>query len=168
MREWVHCCDEAANHQLPIASAFWIIRISSAEECSSLTQKLMQVHCSSQSFWMWRPTAHMLTQRCLPPPLTSRVKSSLIMHAHSSPLSLVARFQHCCINHFHYINNGWIFPDRPHICTYIFKGKLIGIFTQVQPFVGRQVDLCTHVFTHTHAFLCCMHPRVCNMHLHIL
>ena len=29
MREWAHCCDEAANHQLPIAAAFWIIQIVS-------------------------------------------------------------------------------------------------------------------------------------------
>ena len=27
MHEWVRCCDEAANHQLPIAAALWIIRI---------------------------------------------------------------------------------------------------------------------------------------------
>ena len=36
-------------------------------------------------------TVHMLTQWHLPPPLTSTVKSSLFMHAHSSPLSLAAR-----------------------------------------------------------------------------
>ena len=33
---------------------------------------------------------HMLTQQRLPPPLTSAVKSSLFMHAHSSPFSLAA------------------------------------------------------------------------------
>ena len=47
--EWVHCCDEAANHQLPIAADFWIISIVSAEECSSLMQNLMQIHCSTRS-----------------------------------------------------------------------------------------------------------------------
>ena len=36
-------------------------------------------------------TVHMLTQRCLPPPLTNRVKSSLFIHVHSSPLFLAAR-----------------------------------------------------------------------------
>ena len=46
MWERVHC-DEAASHQLPIAVAFWIIRIVSVEECSSLLQKLMQIHCST-------------------------------------------------------------------------------------------------------------------------
>ena len=33
--------DEAANHQLPIAVAFWIIWIVSLEECSRLMQNLM-------------------------------------------------------------------------------------------------------------------------------
>ena len=47
MHEQVHCCDEAANYQLPIAVAFWIIWIVSAEECWSLTQNLMQIHCSA-------------------------------------------------------------------------------------------------------------------------
>ena len=47
IHEWVHCCDEAANHQLPIAAAFWIIEIISAKECSSLTENLMQIHCST-------------------------------------------------------------------------------------------------------------------------
>ena len=44
-----HCHDEAANHQLPIAVAFWIIWIVSTEECSSLMQNLMQIHCSTSS-----------------------------------------------------------------------------------------------------------------------
>ena len=52
MREQACCCDEAANHQLPIAAAFWIIQIVwivSKEECSSLTQNLMQIRCSTHS-----------------------------------------------------------------------------------------------------------------------
>ena len=43
----VHCCDEAASHQLPIPVAFWIIWIVSAEECSSLMQNFMQIHWST-------------------------------------------------------------------------------------------------------------------------
>ena len=39
MYEQAHCHDEAANHQLPFAVAFWIIRIVSIKECSSLMQK---------------------------------------------------------------------------------------------------------------------------------
>ena len=49
MNEWVHCHDEAANHQLPIAAAFWIIWIVSMEESSNLTQNLMQIRCSTHS-----------------------------------------------------------------------------------------------------------------------
>ena len=49
MREQMHCCDEAANHQLPIAAAFWIIWMVSAEDCWSLTQNLMQMCCSIHS-----------------------------------------------------------------------------------------------------------------------
>ena len=49
IHEQMHCCDEAANHQLPIDMTFWIIWIVSVEECSSLTQNLMQIHCSTHS-----------------------------------------------------------------------------------------------------------------------
>ena len=49
LHEQAHCCDEAANHQLAIAAAYWIIQIVSAEECSSLMQNLMQIHCSTLS-----------------------------------------------------------------------------------------------------------------------
>ena len=44
-------------------------------------------------------TVHMLTQRHLPTPLTSTVKSSLFTHAHSSPLSLAVRLHPCHANH---------------------------------------------------------------------
>ena len=50
MHERVHCCDEAANRQLPIAAAFWIIPIVSMEECTSLTQNWMQIRCSTHSY----------------------------------------------------------------------------------------------------------------------
>ena len=49
MHEQARCWDEAANHQLPTAAAFWIIQIVSVEECSSFTQNLMQIHCSTCS-----------------------------------------------------------------------------------------------------------------------
>ena len=49
MHEWLHCCNEADNHQLPIAAAFWITWIISAEECLILMQNLMQIHCSTLS-----------------------------------------------------------------------------------------------------------------------
>ena len=47
--ELAHCHDEAANHQLPIAAAFWIIQIVSTEECLSLMQNLMHILCSTRS-----------------------------------------------------------------------------------------------------------------------
>ena len=43
--EWARCCDEVANHQLSIAIMFCISHIVSMEECSSLTQNLMQICC---------------------------------------------------------------------------------------------------------------------------
>ena len=49
MCERPRCHDEAASHQLPIAVAFWIIWIVSVEECSSLTQNLMHICCSTHS-----------------------------------------------------------------------------------------------------------------------
>ena len=49
MCEWAHSCDKAANHQSPIAAAFWITWTVSEEECSSLTQNLMTILCSTRS-----------------------------------------------------------------------------------------------------------------------
>ena len=113
MHEWAYehrpCRDEATSHQLPIAAVFWIIWIVSVEECSSLMQNSMQIHCSTCSFECDGHTVHMLIQQRLPPPLTSTVQLSLFTHAHSSPLSSAARLHWCCANHFCYINNGWSF-----------------------------------------------------------
>ena len=47
MHEQVHCRDAAANHQLPIAAAFWIIQVLSTGECWSLMQNWMQIRCST-------------------------------------------------------------------------------------------------------------------------
>ena len=119
MHERTYCCEEAANHQLPIAAAFWIIPIVSMEECSSLTQNLMQICCSTCSaIWMHSHTVHLLTQRCLLLPVTSTVKSSLFTHAHSSPLSLAASLYQCCANCSHYINNGWAFSRQTSYIQY--------------------------------------------------
>uniref|UniRef100_A0A8C4SZ30 Uncharacterized protein n=1 Tax=Erpetoichthys calabaricus TaxID=27687 RepID=A0A8C4SZ30_ERPCA len=63
----------------------------------------MQIHCS---------TLRMLTQRCLAPPLTGPVKSSLFTHALSSPLSLAARLHRWCTNCSRYINNGWTLSGK--------------------------------------------------------
>ena len=113
------CCDEAANHQLPMAAAFWIIQIVSAEECSSLRQNYMQILCCTCSVilnvtatqyscslnsiylphWLVQWSHHCLLQ-------------SIAVHAHSSPLSLAARSHRCHTNRSNYINNGWTFSGQ--------------------------------------------------------
>ena len=67
---------------------FGIIQIVSMEECSSLTQNLMQIHSAfTQSFWMGQPHSTHGHSTHLLPPLTSTVKWWLFTHVHSSPLS---------------------------------------------------------------------------------
>ena len=113
MHEWVFCHDEAANHQLPIAAAYWIIQIFSMEECSSLTQNLTDSLLYSLShFECDSHTVHMLTQWHLLPSLTSTLKSSLLTHAHSNLLSLAARLHQCHANYFCCINHGWTFSRQ--------------------------------------------------------
>ena len=98
-------------------------------ECDAdlLLYLLSHLECDSH-------TLHMLTA-----PLTGTVKSSLFMHAHSSPLSLAARLYQCRANHSRYISDGWTSPGQTssyiHIYTifrysyqlllYIFKAKLL-------------------------------------------
>ena len=68
-------CDEDAHYQLPIAMAFWIIWILSAEECSSLMQNMMWIHCSTHSFILnVRATQYTCSLKgILSPPLYSEV-----------------------------------------------------------------------------------------------
>ena len=104
------CLDEVVNHPLPIATAFWIIwsfhrgmmKLNAIFDADLLLYRLSHFECD-------RRTVHILTQWCLPPPLTSTVKTSLFTRAHSSPLSLAARWHQCCTNCSHYISNGWTF-----------------------------------------------------------
>ena len=103
MHERAHCRDETANHCLPIAMAFWIIRIVPAEQCSSLMQNIFERDGH---------TVHTLTQRCLLPSLTSIVKSLLFMHGHPSPRSLAARLHPWSASCSHHINSGWTFSRR--------------------------------------------------------
>ena len=124
VREWVHCCGEAANHQLPIAAAFWIIQIVSTEECSSLLQNLMQSCCSTHSVIL-NATATQYTCSLNGVYHTHwLVKSSLFMHVHSSPFSLAARLHQCCTNHSRYVNNGWTFSRQTsYIAAFEWLGK---------------------------------------------
>ena len=57
-------------------------------------------------------TVHVLTQWCLLPLLTSTVRSSLCMQAHSSPLSLAAGLHPCRMNSSCCINSGWAFSGQ--------------------------------------------------------
>ena len=112
MHGWACCCDEAANHQLPIASAFWITWIVSMEECSSAEFDTESLLYLLHHFDCCGHTVHMLTQWRLPPPLTSTVRLSLFTPAHSCPLSLAARLHLCHVNRSHYINDGWTFSGQ--------------------------------------------------------
>ena len=120
MHEQANYHDEAANHQLPIPAASWIIWIVSAEECSSLTKKTdadsllyLFSHFEGDGH-----TGHMLIHLHLPPPLTGTVKSSLFTHAHSSPLALAARLHQCHADCSHCINNGCTFSRQTSYTTF--------------------------------------------------
>ena len=81
-------------------------KLNAKFDADSLLYSLSHFECDGH-------TVHMLTQQHLPPPLTSRVKSSLFTHVCSSPLSLAARLHRCCCaNHSRYINNGWTFSRQ--------------------------------------------------------
>ena len=91
MHEQAYCDDEAANHQLPAAVAFWIIWIVSAEECSNLMQNLMQVHCSTRSVILNAVTTqYTRSLNGVYRPHWLDQYSEVVVHAHSSPLSLAA------------------------------------------------------------------------------
>ena len=113
MQEQACCPNEAANHQLPIAAAFWIIWIVSMEECSSLMQNVMQIHCSTFCPFEWDSHTDTCSLNSVYRfPLTSAVKLSSPTHARSSPLSLAARLNWCQTNHSRYTNHGWTFSGQ--------------------------------------------------------
>ena len=89
-------------HSLPSSlKAFWIIQIVSMEECSSLTQNLMQIRWSTCSVILNAVATQYtcsLNGPYHPHWLVSTVKSSLFTHVHSSPLSLAARLYRCYTN----------------------------------------------------------------------
>ena len=88
---------------------------------TSFHRRMFKLNAKFDADWLLYSVSHfecdghtvpMLTQRRLPPPLTSTVKSSLYMHAHSSPLSLAARLHQCRTNCSPHINNGWAFSRQ--------------------------------------------------------
>ena len=82
-----------------------MFRLNAKFHADSLFYSLSHFECNGH-------TVHMLTPWCLPPPLTSTVKSSLFTNVHSSPLSLAARFHRCHTNHSRYVTNGWTFSRQ--------------------------------------------------------
>ena len=99
--------------------------------------------CSLSHFECDGHTVHMLTQWCLPPPLTSTVKSSLFTHAHSSPLSLAARLRWCHANHSRYINNGWTLSRWTSYMCVITLHHISCIFLAKHQIIQVTQSLCT-------------------------
>ena len=78
-------------------------------------QNLMHIHCSTLSvIFNVKATQYMCSLNSVYPTstLTSRAKSSLFTHAHSSLLSLAVRLHQCHANCSHYISNGWTFSRQ--------------------------------------------------------
>ena len=114
MHEWACCHDEASNHQLYIAAAFWISQIVSAEECSSLTQNLMQIHCSTCSVIL----NVMATQYICS--LNSVYSPHWLVYwsHHCSCMHIpVHSLYWCHTNHSCYINSSWTFSKHT-LCIY--------------------------------------------------
>ena len=88
-----------------------MFKLNAKFDADSLLYLFSHFECDSH-------TVHMLSQWCLPPPLTSTVESSLFTHVHSSPLSLAARLHRCRSKCSHYTNNGWTFSRQTS--SYIF------------------------------------------------
>ena len=87
-----------------------MFKLNTKLDADSLLYSLSHFECDGH-------TVHKLTQQCLLFPMTSTVKSSLLTHVHSSPLSLAARSHRCCANLSCYINSGWMFSRQTHILT---------------------------------------------------
>ena len=109
MHKRAHYCDEAANHQLPISVVFWIIQITSMEQCSCLN--LMQICCLLSHFECDGHTVYMLTQRHLLPCWLvpgSHHCSCMRIPVHSPWLPGYLNV----VQTIHYINNGWTFSRQ--------------------------------------------------------
>ena len=159
MHEQACCRHEAANHQLPIPAAFWIIQIVSAEECSSLMQNLMQIRRSTHSVILnvtatqytrslngvYRP--HWLVQ-------WSCHWSCMYIPVHSPWLPGYIDVPQTIL-----INNGWTYPGHasysfnrqrwaechPHIrITWMFVTRPIFEPRRLNPTVGGKPEACIY------------------------
>ena len=125
IHEWAHYHYEAASHQLPIATAFWIIWIVSTEECSSLMQNLMQIRCSTclviLNAMATQYTCSLNVIYC-PQWLVqwSRRCSHTWISGHFSWL-----LGYINATHSHYINNGWNFSKLSSYTILIKDNKFV-------------------------------------------
>ena len=130
MCEQASCPDEAANHQLPTAVAFCIIWIVSVEECSSLTQNWMQIHCYSHSAIL-NVTATQYTRslsgvyRRPWPVQWSRHCSRTCIPVHSPWLPGYSDVVQTILVTLTLMG---LFLDRPHIYMYIYDNAYYGKF----------------------------------------
>ena len=112
---WWSCTSPVAhscgllNH--PNNSCGVVFKLNTKFDAELLLYSLSHFECDGH-------TVHMLTQRDLLPPMTSTVKSSLLTHAYSSPLSLAVRLHQCHANHSRYINNALTFSGQT---SYIYN-----------------------------------------------
>ena len=84
-----------------------MLELNAKFDADLLFSSLSHFECDSH-------TVHMLTHWHLLPPLTSTVKSSLFIHAHSSPLSLAASYIDV-VQTILILTMAGLFPDRPHM-----------------------------------------------------
>ena len=122
----VWCGAEAINHHWPIAAAFWIIQIVSTEECSSLMQNLIQIHCATHSVILNMVATQYTCS------LNSIYYSHWLVqwschcsHMHIPVHSLWLPGYMC--KHSCYINNGWTF-SRQNIYISQWNAKEIHIY----------------------------------------
>ena len=97
-----HSCG-LLNH--PDSFCGGMFKLNSKSDADSSLYSVSHFECDGH-------TVHVLTQWHLPPLLTGAVKSSLLTHVHSSPLSLAARLHPCHANHSCYIDNGRTFSRQ--------------------------------------------------------
>ena len=111
IHEQVCCYNEASYHQLPTAVASWMIWIFSVEECSSLTQNLMENHCSTRSVILNVPATQ----------YTCSLKG--VYHSHW----LVQWSCHCLCMHIP-VHSPWL-PGYIHVMqTILFILTMAGLF----------------------------------------
>ena len=132
-RELVHCHDEAANHQLPIAAAFWIIQNSFCREMSKLNPKFDSVHCSTLSVTL---NAMATQYMCL-------------LNSTYRPHWLVQWSRHC--SHMHSpVHSPWL-PGYIDVAqTIVVILTMAGLFSRQASYI--QICVCVCVCIHTHIY----------------